>query len=393
MEKTVDILGLAEEIAAGKRLKRSDDLSFFKNCDLAELEKGADLIRKKYSGNRVDLCSIINGKSGHCGENCKFCAQSAHNHTSCEVYGFLPEEKILAEAKKNQDAGVNRFAIVCAGRSTSGEDFEKAIHAYKRMKSELKINLCASMGFLTREQLRELRQAGVTSYHHNIETSKRNFPNICTSHTYEMKIQTIKMAQEEGLCVCSGGIIGMGETFEDRLDMAVSLSELGVKSIPINALMAIPGTPYEKNTPLSEDEILRTIAMFRFINPEANIRLAAGRKLLSNSGEKAFCSGASASITGDMLTTCGTTIAGDMKLLKSLGRDCGANYDSCCSMNCSSNCGSDYNPDCNSDCSCDSCCSGSSSCASDCAGNNCASICGSDCASNSSCGDGKSCCA
>jgi len=384
MEKTVNIHGLAEEIVAGKRLKRSDDLSFFKDCDLAELEKGADLIRKKYSGNRVDLCSIINGKSGHCGENCKFCAQSAHNHTSCEVYGFLPEEKILAEAKKNQDAGVNRFAIVCAGRSTSGEDFEKAIHAYKRMKSELKINLCASMGFLTREQLRELRNAGVTSYHHNIETSRRNFPNICTSHTYEMKIQTIKMAQEEGLCVCSGGIIGMGETFEDRLDMAVSLSELGVKSIPINALMAIHGTPYEKNTPLSEDEILRTIAMFRFINPEANIRLAAGRKLLSNSGEKAFCSGASASITGDMLTTCGTTIAGDMKLLKSLGRDCGANYDSDCSLNCSSNCGSD-----SSDCSCASCCSGTSDCSSSCASDGAGSSCGSD----SSCENGKTCCA
>lgn len=173
-----------------------------------------------------------------------------------------------------------------------------------------------------------------------------------------MKIQTIKMAQEEGLCVCSGGIIGMGETFEDRLDMAVSLSELGVKSIPINALMAIPGTPYEKNAPLSEAEILRTIAMFRFINPEANIRLAAGRKLLSNSGEKAFCSGASASITGDMLTTCGTTIAGDMKLLKSLGRDCGAN--------------------CGSDCSCDSCGSDTSDCSSSC---------------DSTCGDRKSCCA
>lgn len=345
MEKTVDILALAEEIVSGRRLKRSGDLSFFRDCALGDLEAGADLIRKKYRGNTVDLCSVINGKSGRCGENCKFCAQSAHNSTACEVYGFLEEDKIVAEAKKCQDAGVNRFSIVCAGRATAGEDFEKALHAYKRMKSELKIGLCASMGFLTREQLRDLKRAGVTSYHHNIETSRRNFPDVCTSHTYEMKIQTIKAAQEEGLCVCSGGIIGMGETFEDRLDMALSLSELGVKSIPINSLMAIPGTPYMNIEPLCEDEILRTIAMFRFINPEANIRLAAGRKLLSNSGKKAFCSGASASITGDMLTTCGTTIAGDFELLKSLGRKCGADYSSSSSSSCASICSSDCSPD------------------------------------------------
>ena len=319
-ENLVDVFALAEEICDGKRLLRTDNLSFFKNCNLQKLTEGADLIRKKYSGNRVDLCSIINGRSGHCSENCKFCAQSSFNHTSCEVYPFLDEEKIIREAEKNQNAGVNRFAIVCAGKSVSGNDFEKALSVYKKMHSQLKINLCASMGFLSSEQFRALREAGVTSYHHNIETSKRNFPNICTTHTYEMKIATIKAAQKEGLCVCSGGIIGMGETFEDRLDMAISLSELGIKSIPINALMPIPGTPYENIKSLSEDEILRTIAMFRYINPQANIRLAAGRKLLSNSGEKAFNSGASASITGDMLTTCGTTIEGDKKLLASLGR-------------------------------------------------------------------------
>lgn len=340
MNEKADVLKLSREIIAGRRLTRNDDLSFFRDCNLEDLRKGADLIREKFRGNRVDLCSIINGKSGRCGENCRFCAQSAANHTSCETYGFLPEEKIIAEAKRNEQAGVNRFAIVCAGRSVTGEDFEKALSAYRTMKKTLKINLCASMGFLTREQLRRLREAGVTSYHHNIETSRRNFPNICTSHTYDMKINTIRMAQEEGLCVCSGGIIGMGETFEDRLDMALSLSELNVRSIPLNALMAIPGTPFENITPLSEDEILRTVAMFRYINPDANIRLGAGRKLLSNSGEKAFCSGASASITGDMLTTSGTTIKGDMTLLKSLGRDCGAGYgtncygDSCCSSGC-----------------------------------------------------------
>lgn len=315
-----DINELALKIINGFRLSRADDLSFFKNCNLDELTAAADKIREHFKGENVDLCTIINGRSGRCGENCKFCAQSVHNHTGCEEYSFLDEDKIIEAAKSNQDEGVNRFAIVTAGKALSGEDFDKAIHAYERMNKELSINLCTSMGFITREQFRRLKKAGVTSYHHNIETSRRNFPNICTSHTYDMKIETIKIAQEEGLCVCSGGIIGMGETFEDRLDMAISLSELKIRSIPINALMAIPGTPFEKNEPLTEEEILRTIAMFRFINPEANIRLAAGRKLLSENGKKAFQSGASATITGNMLTTSGSTIQGDIKMLSEMGR-------------------------------------------------------------------------
>ena len=327
---------LADDIIKGKRFGRTDDFSFFKTCDISELTKAADKIRAHFKGDRVDLCTIINGRSGKCGENCKFCAQSAHNHTGCEEYSFLDEEKIISEAKSNQDEGVNRFAIVTAGRALTGEDFEKALHVYERMNKELSINLCASMGFINREQFKRLRKAGVTSYHHNIETSRRNFPNICTSHTYDMKIETIRIAQEEGLCVCSGGIIGMGETFEDRIDMALSLHELGIRSIPINALMAIPGTPFEKNTPLTEEEILRTLAMFRFINPEANIRLAAGRKLLSENGKKAFEAGCSATITGNMLTTSGSTIKGDIKMLKEMGRITKAQKGTCCdSENCS----------------------------------------------------------
>ncbi len=351
--ENIDLIKLSNEIINGKRLCRNDNLDFFEFCNLQKLCEGADLIREKFRGKRVDLCAIINGRSGRCGENCKFCAQSAVNHTSCAVHEFLPEETIFEDAKKHQKAGVNRYAVVCSGRALTGKEFSKAISVYKKMKSELKINLCASMGFLSREQLHELHKAGVTSYHHNIETSRRNFPNICTTHTYDMKIAEIKMAQEEGFCVCSGGIIGMGETFEDRIDMAVSLSELGIKSIPLNALMAIPGTPFENIIPLTEDEILRTIAMFRYINPEANIRLGAGRKLLSNSGEKAFNSGASASITGDMLTTSGTTIAGDIKLLKSMGRDCKAQYGtSCYGTTCESSCESTCEATCAVNCAC-----------------------------------------
>lgn len=315
------MLELANEIIEGKRITREDDLSIFLNCDLEELCQGADKIREHFMGNRVDLCSIINGRSGRCPEDCKYCAQSAHHHTSCEVYDFLEEETILDACKLNEAEGVTRFSIVTSGKALTGEEFDKAIHAYETMHRECNIELCASMGFLTLEQFQRLKEAGVTSYHHNIETSKRNFPNICTTHTYEQKMETLKLVKEAGLYVCSGGIIGMGETWEDRLDMAISLAEAGADSIPINALMPIKGTPLENQEVLTEPEILRTIAFFRYINPTAEIRLAAGRALLSNDGELAFRSGASATITGNMLTTAAcATIRSDKKMLKDMGR-------------------------------------------------------------------------
>lgn len=175
------------------------------------------------------------------------------------------------------------------------------------------------MAILSEDQLRRLFASGVTSYHHNIETSRRFFPHICTSHTFDDRIRTIKAAQRAGFCVCSGGIIGMGETWQDRIDMAFTLQELGIESIPINALMAIPGTGMEGRPSLPAEDILRTIALFRFINPTANIRLAAGRKLLPDNGESALLHGASASITGNMLTTSGTTIKEDMEMIARLG--------------------------------------------------------------------------
>ena len=262
----MDVLALAREIISGRRLGRQDDLSFFLTCDLDQLCQGADQIRAACVGDKVDLCSIINGRSGRCPEDCKYCAQSAHNHTDCEVYDFLPQEEILRVCKLNEQEGVDRFSIVTAGRALTGAEFDRAIQAYETMHRACKIDLCASMGFLNEEQLHRLHQAGVTSYHHNIETSRRNFPNICTTHTYDMKVETLKKVKAEGMCACSGGIIGMGETWEDRLDMAVSLAELGIDSIPINALMPIPGTPLEHMPRLTEDEILTQGSMAR-VNP------------------------------------------------------------------------------------------------------------------------------
>lgn len=325
---------LSNKIIAGYRLSPTDDRSIFMDTPLEELSEEAYRLQKQFCGNHIDLCTIVNGRSGRCGENCKYCAQAACHKTGVDTYGFLPQEQIMAHAKANQDAGANRFSIVTSGGALSGKEFEMAIDVYKEMRRTLSIDLCASHGLLTRSQFRRLREVGVTSYHHNIETSERYFPEICTTHSYADRIRTIKMAQAEGLCVCSGGIIGMGETWEDRFDMAFALQELGIESIPLNSLMAIPGTPLEHLTPLSGDEILRTIAIFRFINPTANIRLGAGRKLLPENGATAFLAGASASITGNMLTTSGTTIAEDMELIKELGftnrnEDCNVSTGTC----------------------------------------------------------------
>ncbi len=315
------MLNLAKEITNGRRLTRTDDLSIFINCPLDELCTGADIIRKHFCGEKVDLCTIINGKSGKCGEDCKYCAQSCHNSANIDNYDFLPIAEIITEAISNEKDGVNRFSIVTAGRTLTDSDFQKIVTAYKELKAKTNLSLCASHGLLSRKQFRLLRQAGVTTYHSNIETSKRYFPYICTTHTYDDKIKTIKIALSEGLRVCSGGIIGMGEEWEDRLDMAVSLAELNIQSIPINALTPIPGTPMENMKTLTEDEILRTAAFFRYINPTANIRLAAGRKLMTERGKRAFQSGVSAAITGNMLTTSGSTVASDRRMLKELGRE------------------------------------------------------------------------
>ena len=315
----MDAKKTADEIIGGRRLTREDDWQFLLDAPLEELTQGADRIRQALCGKEVDLCSIINGRSGKCSEDCKFCAQSGHHCTGISEYAFLPVEKIVEDAKYHQAKGVHRYSIVTAGRSL-GKDFDKAVEAYRAIKENCQeLSLCASHGLLSKEEFVALKEAGVERYHENIETSKRNFPNICTTHTFEDKVREIKMAKEAGLSVCSGGIIGMGETWEDRIDMAITLSELGIKSIPLNILRPIPGTPLEHQAALSEDEILRTIAIFRYINPTAMVRLAAGRNSMEHSGERAFRSGANAAITGDMLTTSGNRISEDQEMLAAMG--------------------------------------------------------------------------
>lgn len=314
------MITLAEKIIDGYRLTKEDDLSVLLTADLDELCAGADKIREKLCGNKVDLCSIINGRGGRCSENCKFCAQSAHHNTDCEEYGFLEQKTFMEGCAYASEQGVNRYSIVTAGRTMEGEDLEKAIAAYQAMHEAYPdMILCASHGLVKGEDLKRMREAGVTMYHSNVETSEHFFPEICTTHTYEDKLNEIRLAREAGMEVCSGGIFGMGETWQDRLDMAALLAELQVNSIPLNFLLPIKGTPLEDREKLTQEEIIRIVAIFRYLNPTAFIRIAAGRSYFEQGGEILFRAGANATLTGDMLTTVGNNIAQDREMLEQLG--------------------------------------------------------------------------
>lgn len=314
------MINLANEIIAGRRLTGEDDLSVFLTADLKELCEGANILRTALCGDKVDLCSIINGRGGHCSENCKFCAQSAHHHTGCDEHGFLSTQELVEGCKNSEEKGIDRYSIVTAGRTLEGTDLEKALIAYKEMHETYpEMKLCASHGLMKEEDIRKLYEAGVTMYHSNVETSERYFPEICTTHTYEDKKEEIRRAKAAGMTICSGGILGMGETWQDRLDMAVLLAEMEVESIPLNFLIPIPGTPLGDRKPLEQEEILRIVAIFRYLNPTAYIRIAAGRNYFKDGGKTLFQSGANATITGDMLTTTGQNTAQDREMLENLG--------------------------------------------------------------------------
>lgn len=309
---------LTQRVIAGGRIEKEEALWLYRQ-PVAELSRLADEIRQKRCGNGFDLCTILNGKSGRCPENCRFCAQSAHHPTGVEEYPLLSVEKIVEEGKKQEAKGALRYAVVTSGRCLSEEELEQLCEAMERLHQETKLGLCVSCGLLTEEQYRRLRAAGVSRIHNNLETSERYFPQICTTHRFSDKVAAIRAAQAAGLSVCSGGIMGMGETAEDRIDLALSLRELGITSVPINLLNPIAGTPLAGRQPLSEEELRRIVAVYRFLLPEAAIRLAGGRGLLEDKGEGCFCGGANAAISGDMLTTAGITLETDRSLLHGLG--------------------------------------------------------------------------
>ncbi len=310
---------MKDKILRGKWIGREEALRLAEE-PLEELRQAADEIRRKVCGSGFDLCTIVNAKCGRCSEDCRYCAQSAHYRTACEEsYPLLSTQELLEDARRNAQQGVLRYSMVTSGRRLSEEEVEQACESIRRIRAEVPIEVCVSFGLLDEVQFRKIKAAGASRVHCNLESSARYFPSVCTTHTYEEKIRTLQAAKRAGLSICSGGILGLGETMEDRIDMVLTARELGVKSIPVNLLNPIPGTPYENRVPLDNEEACRCVALFRFLIPDASIRLAGGRGLLGDKGEACFLSGANAAISGDMLTTAGITVEKDMELLRSSG--------------------------------------------------------------------------
>lgn len=307
-----------EYVRQGGTISRAQALELAE-LPLAELCTAADALRSHFCGNGFDICTIINAKSGKCSENCKFCAQSAHYHTGAEEYPMLDTDTIVTQAKHDDERGVLRFSLVTSGKRLTPAEVEQECASIRAVRAQTGIAVCISNGLLDEASYRKLKGAGATRVHNNLESSRRFFPSVCTTHTFDEKCAAIRAAQAAGLSVCSGGIVGMGETMEDRIDMVLQLRELGVHSIPVNMLNPIPGTPYETLPRLTNDDMCRIVAVFRFLIPDASIRLAGGRGLLPDKGRACFCSGANAAISGDMLTTSGITIETDMAMLRELG--------------------------------------------------------------------------
>lgn len=311
------VTDLKEKVLNGGLIDKSEAMQLWE-ADYDELCSAANEIREKFCSNNFDICTIVNGKSGKCSENCKFCSQSSFYHTCAGEYPLLDKESIVKEAMNNAEQGMLRFSIVTSGRRLNDKEVDIMCDVIREIRKNTDISICASFGLLNEEQYRKLKDAGVARIHNNIETSENNFPNVCTTHTFSDKINAIKAAQKAGLDICSGGIMGLGENNEDRVDMAFTLRELNVKSIPVNMLNPIPGTPFENNKKLTEKDMCRICAIYRFILPDAFIRLAGGRGLMENKGRDCFLSGANAAISGNMLTTSGITFETDLALLKKL---------------------------------------------------------------------------
>jgi len=288
---------------------------------LPELISLANKVRHDNAGSEIETCSIMNARSGKCGEDCKFCAQSARHHTGVASYPLKRKDEIIEAAQRARAIGAHRFDIVTSGNTLTRRELMKIAEAVSEIKEKIGIDMCASLGKLDEKCLKLLKRAGLSRYHHNIETSPRYFAEIVTTHSFQDRIDTIMAAKRAGLEVCSGGIIGMGENWDDRIDMALLLKELGVDSVPINILVPIKGTPFGKIKQLSADDAVRTIAIFRIILKDKVIKMAAGREsVLKDSQGAAFMAGANGMLIGGYLTIKGRDVADDHRLIEEIKR-------------------------------------------------------------------------
>ena len=310
-----DILGGAhiDETAA-------TELSHAEGADLWDLFAAAGRVREHFRGKTIDVCSIVNAKSGACSEDCAYCAQSVHHSTDAPVYPLVSVDRMTEAAKSAKKNQAKRFCIVTSGRGiNSEEDLENIARGIERVR-EIGLSPCATLGTLTREQLAYLKHAGLHRFHHNIETSKDYFPRICTTHTFEERLEVLNHARSLGLSTCSGGILGMGESLEDRIKMAMTLREVNVDSVPVNFLMPIKGTPFEELQAITPLEALHSLALFRLILPDKEIRVCAGRgTTLGQLHPLIFAAGADGFMIGNYLTTSGLNPEDDLMMIRDLG--------------------------------------------------------------------------
>jgi biotin synthase len=318
---------LGRRVLQGGDVSRDDALFLFNleaSADIFDLIGWANRIREQYKGNKVHLCSIVNAKAGNCSENCRFCSQSSFYQTGSPKYGFVDPEPVLEAADEANRNSVTAVGLVAAWKGLNeGPMLDEVCDRIRELAKSGKTRPDASLGIIKSQNVaNRLKEAGLECYGHNLESSRRFFPTHCTTHTYEDRIQTIQYLKNAGIKICSGGIIGMGETREDRCDLAFSLKEIGANVVPINILNPIKGTPFENNTPLPPLEILKTIACFRFILPRKEIMIAGGRTVnLRDMQSMIFTAGASALMVGNYLTTLNQPVEKDLQMIRDLGLD------------------------------------------------------------------------
>ncbi|MHB9009333.1 MAG: biotin synthase BioB [Limisphaerales bacterium] len=321
------IASLGQRVLAGGEITRDEALWLLgleSTGDLYDLLGWANRVREQFHGNKIHLCSIVNAKAGGCSEDCKFCAQSSFHQTDSPRYGFVDPEPMLEAAEEAHRNGVTGFGLVAAWKGLSeGPMLDEVCQRFEELRRQGKVRPDASLGLIRSQRVADrLKEAGVECYNHNLETSRRFFPEQCTTHTYDERLQTIRHLKNAGIKICSGGILGLGESREDRVDLAFSLREAGADFVPINVLNPIPGTPYEGNEPLSVLEILKTIACFRLILPRQEILLAGGRAVnLRDAQPLALMAGISALMVGNYLTTVNQPIEKDLQMIHDLGLD------------------------------------------------------------------------
>jgi biotin synthase len=313
---------VGDKVLSGGSTTKKDILPLLetKGPDIMELASVANRVRVEFTGNQIDLCSLLNAKSGRCPEDCAFCAQSVHYKTEAPAYPLMDADQMVKEAKDAQKSRTGRFCLISSGRNLNNKEFETVLNALSQIRAETDLALDCSLGTLTQERAEALKKAGVTRYNHNLETAESHFSKICTTHSFQDRVRTIEILKGQGFSICCGGIIGLGESAQQRMELAFSLRALEIDCIPLNILNPRPGTPLEHSDPVPPLEIIKTIALFRLILPKGTLKIAGGREVnLRDLQSLALLAGANGLILGSYLTTPGRSAEDDLTMIRDLG--------------------------------------------------------------------------